>query len=105
MKHADELIERVLYLGGIPNVQRLGKINIGETVPEQLKVDLELEYQALPRLNEGIALCRERGDNGTRKLLEDILRSEEEHVDWLEAQIELLEQVGEHNYLAEQIHD
>jgi bacterioferritin len=106
MKHAEELIERVLFLEGIPNVQRLGKINIGENVPEILKSDYALEMEALPRLNEGIETCRELGDNNSRHLLEEILEEEEEHVDWLEAQMTLLEQVGVQNYLAEQIkHD
>jgi bacterioferritin len=103
MKHADILIERVLYLEGIPNVQRLGKVNIGQTVPEQLKLDLEVERQAVPRLNNAIELCRSLGDNGTRHLLEEILESEEKHVNWLEAQLSLLEQVGEPQYLAQQI--
>jgi bacterioferritin len=105
MKHADILIERVLYLEGVPNVQRLGKINIGQTVPEQLKLDLEVERQAVPRLNTAIELCRNLGDNGTRHLLENILESEEKHVNWLEAQLNLLEQVGEAQYLAQQIDD
>jgi bacterioferritin len=104
MKHADKLIARVLYLEGVPNVQRLWKITIGETVPEQLKLDLELERTALGKLNAAIELCRSLGDNGTRELLEDILTSEEEHVDWLEAQLTLLAQVGEQQYLAQQIH-
>jgi bacterioferritin len=104
MKHADDLIERILYLDGVPNVQRLGKIRVGETVPEQLKLDYKLETEAIPRLNNAIALAVEVGDNGTRELLEDILTSEEEHVEWLEAQFALLEQVGEQNYLAQQIH-
>lgn len=103
MKHADLLIERVLYLEGIPNVQRLSKINIGQTVPEQLKLDLEVERQALGRLNASIELCRSLGDNGSRHLLEGILESEEKHVNWLEAQLSLLEQVGEGQYLAQQI--
>lgn len=105
MKHAEALIDRVLYLGGVPNLQRIGKINIGETVAEQLEVDLALEHEALPRLNAGIAACRDAGDNGTRALLEDILRSEEEHVDWLEAQLDLIAQVGLQNYLAQQMHE
>jgi bacterioferritin len=104
MKHADDLIERILYLEGVPNVQRLGKIRVGETVPEQLKLDYKLETEAVPRLNQAIALATEVGDNGTRELLEDILTSEEEHVEWLEAQFALLKQVGEQNYLAQQIH-
>ena len=103
MKHAESLIERILYLGGLPNVQKLDKINIGETVKEQLVSDLALENLAIPRLNKGIEVCREENDNGTRHLLEGILRNEEEHVDWLEAQLELIDQVGEENYLAQQI--
>ena len=105
MKHAEEVIERVLFLEGIPNVQRLGKINIAETVGEMMKVDLALELEALPRLNQGIETCRELGDNNTRQLLEEILEDEEEHVDWLEAQISLIEQVGLQNYLAQQIRE
>jgi bacterioferritin len=105
MKHADELIERILFLDGVPNLQRLGKVRVGETVPEQLKLDLALEKEAVARLNEAIAFAVEVGDNGSRHLLESILRSEEEHVEWLEAQLTLLEQVGEKNYLAQQIRD
>ena len=103
MKHAEELIERVLFLEGIPNVQRLGKITIGEDVPEILKADYALEMEALPRLNKGIETCRELGDNNSRHLLEEILEEEEDHVDWLEAQLALIEQVGAQNYLAQQI--
>ena len=103
MKHASDLIERVLYLNGLPNVQRLGRIRIGEDVKEILEADLALEYEALPRLQEGIATCTQAGDNGTRLLLEQILASEEEHVDWLEAQLELISQVGLENYLAQQL--
>jgi len=105
MKHADELIERILYLEGVPNMQRLGKVKVGETVPEQLKLDHGLEVEAVTRLNKSIALAVEVGDNGTRELLEKILVSEEEHIDWLEAQLELLKQVGDQNYLAQQIRD
>jgi bacterioferritin len=105
MKHADELIERILYLDGIPNLQRLGKVNVGQTVSEQLALDLEVEKHAIRRLNEGIELCRGLGDNGTRELLEKILVGEEEHADWIEAQRSLIEQVGEQNYLAQQIRD
>ena len=104
MKHAEALIERILYLDGLPNVQRVEKINIGQTVPEQLQSDLTLELLAIPRLNKGIALCTESGDNGTRALLESILKSEEEHIDWIETQLELINQVGTANYLAQQIH-
>lgn len=103
MKHAELLIERVLYLGGIPNVQRLGKINIGEDVKEMLTVDLALEQEAIPRLNAGVATLTEKGDNGSRMILESILASEEEHMDWLEAQVEQIEQIGVENYLATQI--
>ncbi len=103
MKHAQALIDRILYLGGVPNLQRLGKVNIGETVKEQFTVDLALENEALPRLNAGIEQLRSSGDNGTRILLEGILTSEENHVDWLEAQLELMAQLGESTYLAQQI--
>jgi bacterioferritin len=103
MKHADDLIERILFLDGIPNVQRLGKINIGQTVPEQLKLDLALEMDALPLLNAAIALCRQHGDNGTEDLLTHILVNEEEHVEWLEAQIVQIAQMGEAQYLAQQV--
>lgn len=104
MKHADELIERILFLEGVPNVQRLGKVRVGETVQEQLKLDYALEQEAIPRLNKAIGLAVKVKDNGTRELLEEILTSEEEHVDWLEAQLELIKQVGDQNYLAQQIH-
>lgn len=103
MKHADELVARVLYLEGMPNLQRLGNIIIGENVHEQLKLDLDLEKAAVKRLNDGIALCRDEADNGTRELLEDILVSEEKHIDWLESQLELITQVGLQNYLSQQI--
>ncbi len=105
MKHADEVIERILFLQGVPNMQRLGKVRVGETVAEQLKLDHGLELDAIGRLNKSIALAVEVGDNGSRELLDEILVSEEEHVDWLEAQIELIKQVGEQNYLAQQIRD
>lgn len=103
MKHADKLIKRILFLEGLPNVQRLGKVNIGQTVHEILKNDLGAEMQALPLLNGGIQTCRDLGDNATEDLLKDILVSEEEHVDWLESQLELIKQVGEAHYLAQQI--
>ena len=104
MKHAEALMERILYLGGIPNVQRLGKINVGETVEEQLKLDLALENEAVPRLRDGINVCVRDNDFGSRALWEDILVSEEEHIDWLEAQLELIDQIGINNYLSQQIH-
>ena len=103
MKHADELIERVLFLEGLPNVQRLSKVNIGQSVLEMLKNDLAVELEAIPRLNRSIDAARAAGDNGTEHLLIEILTSEEEHVDWLEAQLELVKQIGEGNYLAQQI--
>ena len=105
MKHADELIERLLYLEGLPNLQRLGKINVGQTVPEQLRLDLDMEKAAVKRFNEGIELCRSLGDNGSRNLLEKMLVSEEEHANWLEMQLSLIAQVGEQNYLSEQLKD
>ncbi len=105
MKHADQLIERILFLEGVPNMQRLGKVRVGETVAEQLKLDHGLELDAISRLNKSIALAVDVGDNGSRELLEEILVSEEEHADWLEAQLELIKQVGEQNYLAQQIRD
>jgi bacterioferritin len=103
MKHADKLIERILFLEGVPNVQRLGKINIGQKVAEQLKLDLAVEMEAVPRLNDGIKLCRDIGDNGTEDLLTHILTSEEAHIDWLEAQLSQIAQMGEANYLAQQV--
>lgn len=103
MKHADQLIERILYLEGIPNLQRLNKVNVGETVPEQLRLDLELEREALQRLNDGIKLCRDLGDHGSEELLRGILVSEEEHADWLEAQLAQVDQLGLANYLAQQV--
>ena len=104
MKDAEELIERILYLDGVPNLQRLGTVMVGETVPEQLRLDLELEREAIGRLNAGIAACTEEGDNGSRDLLEDILEGEEEHADWLETQLSLIADVGEAHYLSQQIH-
>jgi bacterioferritin len=103
MKHAEKVIHRILYLDGLPNLQRLSKINVGQTVPEQLKVDLELEVDSVKRLNAAIEQARLVGDNGTRELLEGILREEEEHVDWAETQLEAIKQVGEQNYLAAQL--
>ncbi len=103
MRHAEQLIDRILYLDGIPNVQRYGKINVGETVPEQFQLDLEFEKAAILRLNAAISACRDVGDNATRELLAGILVSEEEHADWLETQLELIRQVGEAHYLAQQI--
>ncbi len=105
MKHADALIERILYLDGLPNVQKIGRVRIGETVPEMFASDRALEEAAIPRLGAFVKLCREQDDEGTRALLSEILRSEEEHLDWLEAQQTLIEQVGLQNYLSEQIRE
>lgn len=102
MRHAESLIERILFLRGVPNVQKLGRIRIGESVAEQLKLDVELEYEAIPRLNKGIELCLAAGDNGTRQLLDGILAAEEAHIDWLESQLDQIEQMGIQNYLAQQ---
>jgi bacterioferritin len=104
MRHADRLIERILYLEGVPNVQRLSKVNIGQTVPEQLRLDLEVERVAVKALNAGIELSRSLGDNGTRELLEDILKGEEDHVNWIEAQLTLIQQMGEAHYFAQQVY-
>jgi len=104
MKHASDLTERILFLEGIPNLQKLGKLHIGETVPEQLRSDLALEREAVGKLNNAIALCVKEGDNTSRDLLADILESEEEHVDWLETQLGLIDKLGEAQYLAEQMH-
>jgi len=103
MRHAETLIERVLYFDGVPNLQRLLPLNVGENVPEQFANDLAVEYAAVERLNRGIAACVEAGDNGTRALLEEILTSEEEHIDWLETQLETISQLGHVAYLAEQL--
>jgi bacterioferritin len=103
MKHAESLIERILYLEGVPNLQRLGSVRVGQTVPEQLELDLAVEVDAVGRFNAGIAQCVEVGDNGSREMLEEMLVSEEGHVDWLETQISLIAQVGLENYLSQQI--
>jgi bacterioferritin len=103
MGDAEKLVERILYLDGLPNLQRLGTVKVGETVPEKLRLALELEAEAIGRLNQGIALCTREGDNGSRELLESILQGEEEHADWLEAQLELIRQLGEPLYLAQQV--
>ena len=105
MKHADIVIDRILYFDGVPNMQRLFPVRVGETVDEQLQVDLELEYAAVERLNNGIAVCVAKGDNGTRELLTEILVSEEDHIDWIETQQETIRQIGLVQYLAQQMHD
>ncbi len=105
MKHADRVIERILFLDGVPNMQRLSPVRVGEDPVEQHRLDLALELDAVERLNQGIALCVAKGDNGSRELLESILKEEESGIDWLEAQLYLVSQLGAERYLAEQIHD
>jgi bacterioferritin len=99
MKHADQLIKRVLLLGGLPNLQDLGKLKIGENVPEVLACDLALEVDALATLKPAIAHCEKIGDYVSRELFEDILESEEEHIDFLQTQLRLIEQMGAANYI------
>lgn len=103
MKHADMLVERILFLEGIPNLQKLDKLNIGENVKELLESDLALENRAIPRLRKAIELCYDSSDHGTRDLLEKILVSEEEHTDWLETQLNVIKDIGLQNYLAQQL--
>ena len=98
MKHADQLIERTLFLEGLPNLQDLGKLRIGENVQEMIQCDLDLELDALPDLKAGIAYCENHKDYVSRDLFDSILKSEEEHVDWLETQLDLIEKVGIQNY-------
>ena len=103
MRHADQVITRILFLEGVPNLQRLHKLHVGETVKEQLEGDLQLEYTAIAFLNQGIETARKNADNASEDLFTKILVSEEEHADWLETQLELIRQVGEQNYLSKQI--
>jgi bacterioferritin len=103
MRHAEELCERILYLEGVPNLQRLGKLKIGESPKEQLENDLAMEYDAVKRFNDGIKVCRDLGDNGTEDVLRRMLVSEEKHVDWIETQLGLISKLGEVAYLAEQL--
>jgi bacterioferritin len=103
MKHADRLITRILFLEGLPNLQRLGKISVGQSVKEMFTVDLDVERKSVSTLNDGIKVARDVNDNGTVELLEQILVDSEDHVDWLEKQLELISQVGEQNFLAQQI--
>ena len=105
MVHAEKVLERMLYLDGAPNMSELFVLRIGQNVKEQFQNDLALELEALPRLNKAIAVATEVGDNGSRELFEEILVDEEEHVDWLEAQLHMIEEMGIQNYLAAQIHE
>ncbi len=105
MKHADIVFSRILFLEGVPNMQRYFPVKVGEDAIEQHRADLEVEYDAVKRLNAGIATCAEKGDNGTRELLQTILQQEEEGIDWLEAQLHLVEMIGKERYLAEQMGD
>jgi len=105
MKHADEIIDRILFLEGLPNLQRLDKLHIGETVQEQFKCDLALEHDAVKRLRDSIALCRDKGDRTSEDLFASILEAEEEHIDWIETQLGLIETLGEKHYLAQQLHE
>jgi bacterioferritin len=104
MKHADSLIERILFLEGVPNMQRLFPVTVGETVKEQFELDLALEAKAIERLRNGISMCNEVRDHASRELLEHILVAEEEHTDWLETQLELMRQIGDAEYLSTQVH-
>jgi bacterioferritin len=103
MRHADQVIGRILFLEGVPNLQRLHKLHVGETVKEQFESDLHLEYAAIAFLNQGIDAARKLHDNSTEDMLTRILVGEEAHTDWLETQLELIRQVGEQNYLAQQM--
>ena len=105
MTHAEKLIERLLYLDGTPNMSDYFKINIGATIEQQLKNDLDLEYDAVKRLNNGIRICETASDNGSRELLKQILMDEEHHVDWLEGQLHVIKEMGIQNYLAQQLGD
>ena len=105
MRNAERLIERILFFDGLPNVQRLAKVSVGQTVPEQFRLDLDLERTAVRLLNDGIEVCRSAGDEGSRELLADILQREEAHASWLETQIGLVARIGEAPYLAQQIRE
>jgi bacterioferritin len=104
MKHADELMERILFLEGLPNLQDLGKLYIGQNAKEQLECDLKLEMEAVPDLHDAIQFCEKIGDYVTRQLFREILASEEEHIDWIETQLGLIDKVGLQNYLQSQMH-
>jgi bacterioferritin len=103
MKHADAVIERILFFDGVPDLQKYMKINVGANVEEMLKHDLALEFSAVERLNRGIEIATRNKDNGSRELMEKILVSEEDHIDWIEAQQNIIAEIGIANYLAQQI--
>ena len=103
MKDAENLIEHILYLEGVPNMQRLGTVTVGETVPEQLKADLKAEMDMVKMLTDGINHCAKVGDFTTRHMLEDMVKDEDAHIDWIETQLDTIKQVGLENYLSEQI--
>ena len=105
MKHADKLSERILFLDGLPNFQMLGKLRIGENPRELLQCDLALEYEALPLLRDAIAHCEAVSDYVSRQLFADILESEEEHIDWIETQLSIIDRIGEPNYLLTKLED
>ena len=105
MKDADSLIERILYLDGLPNLQRLNHVGVGETIPEQLELARAVEEAAVDRYNRGVELARSKSDNGTRVLLEEILAGEEEHLDWVDAQQRILSEIGTERYLLLQVHN
>ena len=104
MKDAERVTDRILYLDGMPNYQRVGPVRIGETALEKLQLALDLEQEAIERYNRGVILARDQGDNGTRQMLAELLVDEEEHADWLETQLEAVAAVGEANYLAQHLH-
>lgn len=101
MKHAEDLIGRILFLDGVPNMQKYKKLIIGTTVQEQMENDLKIEIEAVATYNKGIKIAREAGDNGSAELFETLLKDEEGHIDWLEAQLHLIEEIGIQNYLAQ----
>ncbi len=103
MRHAEELMDRILFLEGLPNLQEVGKLRVGEDVQEQLRLDLDLELEAIPVLQEAIRYCRDHGDDGSKELFQRILKDEEKHLDFLETQLELIEKLGLQSYLQTQI--
>jgi bacterioferritin len=105
MKHADKVIARILYLDGVPNLQRLGPVRVGQDPVEMHQLDLEVEREAVARLNKTIALCLDKRDGGTRELIEHMLVQEEESIDWLEAQLSIIKDIGRERYLAEQLRE